>query len=378
MKKLFLCVLAVASLMSCADDSEGKKSSGESETKPATEVFIQGQEIPFSSTSAAREVTQAPTAMKTEDAYFFIRIDNRIPELAGKAYPSKEYFPQTPFGTTVFDKRNMGKVETSYPYWRTNSNYSKYVYDTTGKTTEKTLVKVPSLKEIIAANKNGTYELDKLDVNKLKVIWYVSKLQDGIWHVDGVLTTLETKDITEVPGIDKEDGVENEADKQPTTTTDKGNVEVDIHQQAHNSWDEIKTSIHVRDYINSLTVTIPLEQMYVAESDDTHIRTYDYELESKVYINGTEYSLSGTQKMNVKIEHQEAQVVIKVEGFNEDYIKALRKEYGDGITIEVHTYAKGLKKEEVWSRVKKSTVTVDPSTYDGLIFKGATSAYFSE
>ena len=61
-----------------------------------------------------------------------------------------------------------------------------------------------------------------------------------------------------------------------------------------------------------------------------------------------------------------------------EYIQALRKEYGDGVTIEVHTYGKGLTDAQVWEKVKKSTVRVEPSGDKHLKYNGATSAYFGK
>ena len=56
----------------------------------------------------------------------------------------------------------------------------------------------------------------------------------------------------------------------------------------------------------------------------------------------------------------------------------LRKEYGDGVTVEVHTYGKGLTNAQLWEKLKKATVRVEPSGYKFLKYNGATSAYFSK
>lgn len=48
------------------------------------------------------------------------------------------------------------------------------------------------------------------------------------------------------------------------------------------------------------------------------------------------------------------------------------------MTIEVHTYGKGLTDAQVWEKVKKSTVRVEPSGYKHLKYNGATSAYFGK
>ena len=48
------------------------------------------------------------------------------------------------------------------------------------------------------------------------------------------------------------------------------------------------------------------------------------------------------------------------------------------MTIEVHTYGKGLTDAQVWEKVKKSTVRVEPADYKHLKYNGATSAYFGK
>lgn len=46
----------------------------------------------------------------------------------------------------------------------------------------------------------------------------------------------------------------------------------------------------MRDLVDNVVVEIPLEYENIAESDDFAIRTYDVELDSRIYINGTEYA----------------------------------------------------------------------------------------
>lgn len=376
MRKILLCMMAVLFMASCGDDGNvigTNDNPTDGKNSPSTEVYVQGKSINVASTRA--------TAGETEKAYFYIRIDNTAPGLGGLPNASS-YFPQTRKGESVFADANSGLVDLSYPYFKTSTHYSSYVYDTTGEATVKALTKIPTLEDLVSANRNSALNLSGLNLDDYKIIWYIVKKYDGIWHVDGVLTKKTTTDASEILPDLKDDNkdLDNSADTPTVPEVGKGdgNVEVDIHQQEHSTWDEIKTSIHVRDLVDGVTVEIPLEYENVAESDDFAIRTYDFELESKVFINGHEYSLSDTNPIKVNVEHQAKKVVITVSAINKDYITALRKEYGDGITVEVHTYAKGLTKAEVWTRLKQSTVKVIPSTYDGLIFKGATSAYFPE
>jgi hypothetical protein len=48
------------------------------------------------------------------------------------------------------------------------------------------------------------------------------------------------------------------------------------------------------------------------------------------------------------------------------------------LCIEIHTYPKNISKDVVWTKLQNSEVKVSPSTYENLIFKGATSAFFSK
>ena len=112
---------------------------------------------------------------------------------------------------------------------------------------------------------------------------------------------------------------------------------------------------------------IPLDIDHVAEQDDFALRTYDFNLAEKVYINGKEYTFEDSKALSVNVEHQATKVVITVTVHNQAYIAALKKEYGDGATIEVSTYGKDITNEALWPYVKRSTVTVTPAkgdTYD--------------
>lgn len=111
----------------------------------------------------------------------------------------------------------------------------------------------------------------------------------------------------------------------------------------------------------------------------TLISTWDLKINAKVYINGTEYEFGTTNPVKVTVEHQATKVVITADcTAATEYIQALRKEYGDGVTVEVHTYGKGLTDAQLWEKLKKATVRVEPSGYKFLKYKGATSAYFTK
>jgi hypothetical protein len=152
--------------------------------------------------------------------------------------------------------------------------------------------------------------------------------------------------ITPEVSIINEPTIEDIEDVVDTKTLD-GEVEVDIHHQDHDDWNEIKTTIHIRDTVN-VRVTIPIEQAYIMDQDDFAIRTY----EAYYYRN------EGNDKypVLVTIEHKADCITIDVAGVTAEMLKALRAEGDDGITIEVHNYYKNLTDEDLWEKIKLSTV----------------------
>ena len=397
MKKFILSLFAAAAMVSCssdiADTGAGTNSAGSPDAStPSTEVSIQGMQVTTRSSSANGTAAFTLAGYDGQHvvatgspAYFFIRIDNRIP--GAGSFPSTAYFPQNSNGGSCFATGNTGTVNQNADgvTWKSlNNRITSYLYDTTGKTTVAPLTKIPELSTIIAAHKNRSYNLSSINTDTLKVIWYVTKYEDGIWHVDGVLTGKSTTSTDSIPGMDTNPGGNMDDDapvtpETPETPDDSGdsektdtvvapgNVEVDIHQQEHQDWTQIKTSIHVRDSVDKVVVEIPLDIDHVAEQDDFAIRTYDFNLAEKVYINGKEYTFEDSKALSVNVEHQATKVVITVTVHNQAYIAALKKEYGDGATIEVSTYGKDITNEALWPYVKQSTVTVTPAkgdTYD--------------
>ena len=134
----------------------------------------------------------------------------------------------------------------------------------------------------------------------------------------------------------------------------------------------------MRDLVDKVTVEIPIGREDMAETDDFDIRTYDLVLGAKVYINGHEYTLDSESPVKITIEHQVDKAVFTIACTDAKYLAALRKEYGDGVTVEIFSYPKNLTKEEVWAKLKQAKVTTTPATYEHLHFTGATSVFFSE
>ena len=377
MKKTLLCALSALLLAACSSEEPGFK--GDKEETPSTEVYAMGKQL--LGTSTATQSMMAPAAAATANytnAYYYIRIDGRIPKSHG-SYNSNEYWPQTTAGRSVFAEANSGTVNLDYPYWCFSKDYytRQYVYDTTGEAVAKVLGNVPTFQSMMTVNQKDTDDVAKIDTKGLKIIWYVAKLVENKWHVDGVLTYEDVKDVTEVPGISQDKDLSNKADEM-RPELGKGNIEVDVHQQEHSNWQEIKTSVHLRDLVESVIIDMPIGESNIAEATGFAVRTYDLDLGAKTYINGTEYALDSTKPVKVTIEHKADKVVYTVECKDARYLNALRKEYNDGATVEIHTFVKDLTKEAVWAKLKESKVYTDPMTYEGLIYKGPTSAFFKE
>ena len=364
MKKLFLFVMAALCLASCGEDANV---SGGGENNPnvtptttrSTQVYVMGEDI--------TNKTRALSADR-ETAHFFLRIDNRIPSKDGdRPYPSSYYWPKKPGNTgdvTVIAEGNSGVIDMAYPYWTIKGD-TRYVYDSSGMAVTNALLEIPSWTDLLSANQDHDYGIDEIDFSQYKIIWYVIKKENNGWHVDGVLTLLSTKDVTEIPGIKIDEDSKFENSKKDTEESlENGNVEVNIHEQLHSDWDEIKTSIHIRDLVDEVRVEIPIEMENMVPSDDFAIRTYEYGLDH-VYIRGQEYDLGTGNPIKVSVEHQASKIVITISAINHEYIKKLLETYGDGITIEVHSYPKSLSKDAIYEKIQKSTVTVvSPASYD--------------
>ena len=354
--------------------------------KPATEIFVQGQRLEEAAqTKAAAGQSRVNVAtgqtydwpyVNTEEgwavAFFSIRADGNIPG----------YIDQSPalyYGRPAFKQgKNRGRVSLIYPYGNYNDrdyDYTqvdkktgqniglfRYVYDREGQKTQLAILEQPSVKGILednvdeltaAINKgqnvtNNQNQLDKINdllalgeeyLNK-HVLWYVVKEvgAKSYWHVDGVITDHEVAD----------------ARAEAFKVADE--VEVDIHQQIHQDWNEIKTSVHVRSACGSVKINIPLAYEDIVEQDDFAIRVYNFYYK--------EYEVTPT------ITHNAQGITIEINNIPDDLIKELKDNYGDGLTVEIHSYCT---REDIWEQLKESKVTKlgKPCTVKGQI----TTAY---
>jgi len=344
---------------------------------PTTEIFVQGQyllsrDLYSAQTRASSSTYSWPYVSSEgwETARFSIRADGNLPGYIDQS--STLYYGRS----AGKPGNNRGRVYTIYPYGHYNDRdydyYKKnqktgnniglfrYVYDETGMKTQLALLEVPSVVDILGdevidlnneinAGKNVTKNTNILnDVNNLlnkgaeyldsHVLWYVVKevAYKNAWHVNGVIKDYEIS--------------------KPTISNIPNNVEIDIHQQIHEDWNEIKTSIHVRAACESIKINIPLNYEDIVEQDDFNIRIYDFYY--KEYI------------INHTITHDNNGITIEITNIPSSLIDELKTNFGDGLTVEIHSYCT---RKDIWDQLSKSYVinTGKPCTVNGQI----TSAY---
>ena len=141
---------------------------------------------------------------------------------------------------------------------------------------------------------------------------------------------------------------------EPTPVVREGEVEFDIHQQEHKDWNEIKTSIHVRDTA-AVHVFLPIPMESQAVADDFDIRTgnvYQYveSFEAKFEFAGKEFSFP------VEINHTDTGIDILIDCTTaeaKEALKLARGVFDDGITFEIHSYVNpDVATEQIWNWLK--------------------------
>lgn len=151
---------------------------------------------------------------------------------------------------------------------------------------------------------------------------------------------------------------------EPTPVVREGEVEFDIHQQEHKDWNEIKTSIHVRDTA-AVHVFLPIPMESQAVADDFDIRTgdaYKYvehksgenkyveKFEAKFEFAGKKFSFP------VEINHTATGIDILIDCTTaeaKEALKLARGVFDDGITFEIHSYVNpDVATEQIWNWLK--------------------------
>ena len=150
----------------------------------------------------------------------------------------------------------------------------------------------------------------------------------------------------------------NDDGNNETVTPGNGEVEFDIHQQEHKDWNEIKTSIHLRDSV-CVRVLLPIQREFVAVPDDFDIRAgLDYQqiVEREI----VKYTVAGKEfETEVRINRVNEGVEILIDGtLCKEALKLAREKYDDGITFEIHNYVyvhaddAEIEDELIWSWLK--------------------------
>lgn len=379
-----------AMFVSCTNSTDDIINGGEdlgNSMKPS-EVFVYsgGQKINAAKATRAiydktEELGYSIPKDGAYDVWYYIRIDGNIPGEPVNTNVSNQYFPQTTGGKTAISDLNHGTVNANVSWHESIvKKFPKYIFSTDGSAVQSLILSEPTLEDLVAANKNTKYDLSGYVEHKdeLHFLWYTCKQQatDHIWHIDGILTTKDRTDISETDY--GKDQIKNYTDagivEDKGDVTRKGHVEVDVHQQEHKDWNEIKTSIHLRDTVTA-EVFIPLAYEDLAETDDFDIRVgkdYEYITEvkdTKIQIGEEIYELK------VNIQHEKDGIRITVEP-NKEALKAAALYYGDGLTFEVHSYVTSkIPNEVIWDKLKNTTVTASPSTF---IYGQVTSAFYED
>ena len=185
---------------------------------------------------------------------------------------------------------------------------------------------------------------------------------DGIYD-DWIVKILPGKGETPVvpDGYDKKDDKKDDSKKDDdkkddtdSTIVKKGEVEFDIHEQIHKDWNEIKTSVHVRDTA-AVHINLPIPFDYQAVADDFAIRSgkdyaYTEVINASFTLADKEYTFP------VKIEHNAAGIDIYIDCTTDEAKEALkiaRGVYDDGITFEIHSYVKpDVSTDQIWEWLK--------------------------
>ena len=362
MRKIFSTLFVLPLMVACSSDSGDESTNTiDNSNLPETEIYVQGQLL-GANAAETRSEYQWPyvnTVEGWETARFSIRADGYIPGYIDQS--SVLYYGRS----AGKDGRNRGEVYTLYPYGRYNDRdldyYQKdkktgnnigmfrYVLDQAGLKTQFAIKKAPKVVDILQdeiddnkKNLDKVYEWMALEAANpgyldKHVLWYVVKevgMRNG-WHVNGVIVDYEVKNKSEITYDDQ-----------------LNEVEIDIHQQTHQDWNEIKTSVHIRADVESVTINIPLNQADVIEKDDFAIRVFDF--------NYKEYNLTHT------VTHDQNGITIEISNIPAELIQELKQNFHDGLTIEIHSYCTT---EDIWEQLSKSSVVKlgKPCTVKGQV-----------
>lgn len=381
MKKLLFLICTTLLMISCGSDDS--LSGGDVILPKTTEVKFESSFVDNGECSIARSGTfssalvsnvnmnalaepgyKIPNENGQHNVFFYIRIDGSVPGVGDDCNVDK-YFPRDNSKKSPTTINNHGFVNDSLDNdghviaWKKNKSFDKYLFtdpDGMGENINKIISDVPTIAELVAANTKKGDDLSYLIPiqDDLHIIWYKCKQQVEGWHIDGILTTKDRESINVTDFI--EDIKKSNPDEEIYEPKDlPGNIEVDVHEQVHKDWNEIKTTIHIRDTVNT-KVILPIDNEYLIDQDDFLIRTY----EAYYTIDNVKYPI------DVIIAHNDKDLTIDVTG-----ITATILEDASEITIEVHSYYTGITHDILYEKLKGVVVKTYPdrTTIYGQVHK---------
>lgn len=383
----FAALFAVVAALSACSDSQNPNPEDDNSwlaNAPQTEVYMGVDALNDYQKVGSTTRADNPLAPTATVKYFNVKVD---PRLGFNVAPNK-------YTGVVGD----GKVYTDCPYITINKDKNfDYLLSTNGSglrtliaagdTTTATVVKK------LTSWYGRTNPVSSTVVEKnIRVIWYLAKSMENGWHVDGLLT--DKDDIKAACDACKDEGYqeitfgENDG-KMQLTYQELANyypaiynikpidqtLLVDIHQQKHSSWGEIKTSVHVKE-AKDVKIVLPVGMDYTVEGVETSALARYFEK----YFEVQDYDATIGTNVKLTVERQDSGITISITGITKELLKALERRYNDGLTIEIHSYYKladkngnGDYKVPVWNALKKSTVE-----YNGNYKCRITSAFSSD
>lgn len=350
-------VVLTLGLYSCTSSEDGF--AGEEKASGFVTAYKTSEIVAYVGTDTlVSDLTRALPDGLTDKAYFYLRIDNRIPTVDGVLYNPTLYYPRTSGNGSLKSSVNEGKINLLYDFYAGLGTVPHYIYDPLGEEVMKAIGdNIPTVEDLLNGDQGKPKVTLPLNPDTLKVIWYVAKYQtiDKVWHVDGVLTGQSTPSIDSIPDFKKEDGLD---------PVSQGMVEINLAIQEHKDEQSSKLSIHVRD-TTDVTVTIPMKPEYFLNVDDVSIVQKHYD--NMTY--GKSMKIGNTT-VEITVEYSDAGITVSTKGINSEVLKVCRELFEDGLTFEVWNYFNENTTADIMKEaLDKSTVsfTRTPKTYFNAI-----------
>lgn len=188
---------------------------------------------------------------------------------------------------------------------------------------------------------------------------------DGIYD-DWVMKIIPGAGEKPIDDDDNDGGNDDDGNDDGGYSSKVPEVEVDVHHQAHKDWNEIKTSIHLRDTVD-VRVFIPVDKEYQAVPDDFDIRVgqdYTYLEQNTQELVKVKYTIASKEfEVEVQVNHRPDGIEILLAGADcAEALRYARGIYDDGLTFEVHSYLyPNLEPAIIWNDILKNVQVPETS-----------------